>query len=125
MSQQQKELVFSELGLSIANLLIEKNSGYGDSFTKLTIKNIADRIIEKMTRILNLLELPDNKDGVDESIEDAFNDTGGYAILGVIHCNKEDYAEVFKWGHERYTDCLEKHHFLHYPYCPYCGERLS
>ena len=119
---EQREKVFNDLALEIADLLFMKNNGYGDSFTKYNTIELSKIIDQKMVRVRNLESglLSDTE----ESVLDAFRDVAGYCILAEIIIRRDEYEEIFNWDNtENCTQCDTWRDF--YPYCPYCGRSLQ
>lgn len=79
-----KSEVFIEIALIISDLLTEKNKGYDDTFTKLGIEGLKDRIDEKSLRIEGFLNGTLDPKEEKEGMDNAILDIGGYAILAYI-----------------------------------------
>jgi len=82
----------TELTNQLKNLLIAKNTDYGDSvhktFEKFGIISTLVRINDKLNRLERLAE---NKQNVqDESIIDTLMDLAGYAIMSIIELSPEE-----------------------------------
>lgn len=97
---ERKLSLFGELGLSIGNLLDEKNEAYGDSFAKAGsilhvlypdgVRPEQYRDLLAITRILDkLFRIATNKDAFGES---PWRDVAGYAILALAN-DKRDKRE--------------------------------
>lgn len=99
-----KELTFNGITIDIdnpfiqytnnlANVLLEKNTAYGDSFSKSIddygLKVIGIRLSDKYNRIKHLVNNGLLKEN-DESLEDTLLDLAGYSILGLKYLKEHE-----------------------------------
>lgn len=99
-----KELTFNGITIDIdnpfiqytnnlANVLLEKNTAYGDSFSKSIddygLKVIGIRLSDKYNRIKHLVNAGELKEN-DESLQDTLLDTAGYAILSLKYLKEHE-----------------------------------
>lgn len=83
----------------LAQVLLEKNLAYGDSFSKSVddfgLMVIAIRLSDKYNRIRSLIKKGELKEN-DESLEDTLLDMAGYSILALKyldeHKSKDQYG---------------------------------
>lgn len=75
----------------LAEILLEKNQAYGDSFKKSLDKDgllVAKiRIGDKVNRLNNLIKHPETNVN-DEPLTDTLEDLAGYALLTMIYCKE-------------------------------------
>ncbi len=85
----QTQKFIAEVGLDVIALLIRKNTDYGSSvFSSPILRPGLDplvaidvRMSDKIKRIANLLEKPNNAQVAEESVEQTLDDLCGYIIL--------------------------------------------
>ena len=91
--------IISEVGLSVIDLLLRKNSDYGSSafVTPVLTPNLSPRtaiqcrMSDKIARLATLLASPATDPQVTESVEDTMRDLAGYAILWLACPEKVDH----------------------------------
>ena len=66
------------------NLFKRKNSDYGNSFEVFGKMGIIIRLIDKMNRLITLLDVNYSKKVNDEGIKDTWEDLYNYTILAII-----------------------------------------
>ncbi len=88
-----EENSFKEYTDKLAQTLLEKNSAYGDSFTKSVDKYglsvIGVRLSDKYNRIEHLITNHELKEN-DESLEDTLLDMAGYSILALKYLKEHE-----------------------------------
>lgn len=91
--------IISEVGLSVIDLLLRKNSDYGSSafVTPILTPNLSPRtaiqcrMSDKIARLSTLLASPATDPQVTESVEDTMRDLIGYGILWLVCGEKVDH----------------------------------
>lgn len=90
--------IHEDLCNELHDLYVDKNSDYGDSFSKVRIdipNAILVRLSDKLNRLKSLMNKPESEQKVRyESIDDTLMDIANYALLELVERRAEDYDDI-------------------------------
>ncbi len=79
----KREVEFQKYGKRIADILLEKNTCYGNSVVATGKEGIYVRLFDKFERVKNV-SVTKNDEVTDESIADTIGDIAGYSVLWLM-----------------------------------------